>query len=108
MSERVDIQQVLGQLRALAAQARGLEPQQEGAAEGVPDFGQILKGALEAVNERQQAAKELKQRFQAGDGEVALTDVMIEMQKARVAFQAMVAVRDKLVAAYREIMNMQV
>ncbi len=108
MSEHVDIQQVLGQLRSLATQARGQEPLQKGDAGTVPDFGQILKGALEAVNERQQAAKELRQRFQAGDGEVSLTDVMIEMQKARVAFQAMVTVRDKLVAAYREIMSMQV
>ncbi|RMD78241.1 MAG: flagellar hook-basal body complex protein FliE [Gammaproteobacteria bacterium] len=108
MSERMDIQQVLGQLRALAAQARGEAPDAKEEAAGAPDFAQLLQGALEAVNERQQSAQALAQRFQAGDGEVALTDVMIELQKARVAFQAMVTVRDKLVSAYREIMSMQV
>ena len=46
--------------------------------------------------------------FQAGDPNVALNDVMVDMQKADVAFQMGVQVRNRLVGAYKEIMNMQV
>ena len=46
--------------------------------------------------------------FGIGDDKVSLSDVMISMQKASIGFQATVQVRNKLVSAYHEIMNMQV
>ena len=50
----------------------------------------------------------LSKRFQMGDDSVNLSDVMISMQKASIQFQATAQVRNKLVQAYHDIMNMQV
>lgn len=75
--------------------------------EGV-DFTSLVKQSIDEVNRTQQGAKELAERFEMGDPNVDLTRVMVEMQKARVSFTALSQVRNKLVEAYREVMNMQV
>jgi flagellar hook-basal body complex protein FliE len=67
-----------------------------------------LKAQLEKVSEAQNQASELGKSFAMGDDKVSLSDVMIAGQKASIAFQATVQVRNKLVSAYHEIMNMQV
>jgi flagellar hook-basal body complex protein FliE len=48
------------------------------------------------------------QKFASGDDSVSLSDTIIAMQKANITFQATVQVRNKLVSAYHDIMNMQV
>ncbi|HWJ96357.1 MAG TPA: flagellar hook-basal body complex protein FliE [Telluria sp.] len=72
------------------------------------DFADALKGALASVSSAQNKAEEMGQRFAMGDESVSLSDTMIAMQKANIGFQATVQVRNKLVSAYHEIMNMQV
>ena len=72
------------------------------------DFSDALKAQLEKVSEAQTNASELGKSFAMGDDKVSLSDVMIAGQKASIAFQATVQVRNKLVSAYHEIMNMQV
>ena len=72
------------------------------------DFSDALKNSLQAVSDSQKSAQALGQRFALGDDSVSLSDVMINMQKASINFQATVQVRNKLVSAYHEIMNMQV
>jgi len=71
-------------------------------------FSDALKKMLDSVNEQQSKADGLSQRFALGDDNVNLSDVMIERQKASLSLQATVQVRNKLVSAYHEIMNMQV
>jgi flagellar hook-basal body complex protein FliE len=71
-------------------------------------FSDALKNSLEQVSNSQKNAEELGQRFAMGDDSVSLSDTMIAMQKSSIAFQATVQVRNKLVSAYHEIMNMQV
>ncbi len=71
------------------------------------DFAQVLKASLEAASASQVQATRLAHDFEAGAG-VNLNDVMISMQKANLSFQQMVQVRNRLVAAYNEIMNMPV
>ena len=71
-------------------------------------FASLLQQAVEQVNSHQQAAAELKRSLELGEGNVNLAEVMVASQKASVSFQAMVEVRNKLVSAYQEIMNMQV
>lgn len=71
-------------------------------------FSSSLKAMLEQVNDQQLKADGLTQRFALGDDKVSLSDVMIERQKASLSLQATVQVRNKLVSAYHEIMNMQV
>ncbi len=71
-------------------------------------FSDSLKAMLDQVNAQQLNADSLAKKFALGDDSVNLSDVMIERQKASLSLQATVQVRNKLVSAYHEIMNMQV
>ncbi|MCK7498324.1 MAG: flagellar hook-basal body complex protein FliE [Comamonadaceae bacterium] len=68
----------------------------------------MLKSALDQVNQAQQSAQRMAQDFSAGNPNVNLQDVMINLQKANLSFQQMVQVRNRLVNAYQDIMNMPV
>ena len=98
---------LLAQMRALMSQAQGIPNQP---AQGAPQSGftDALKQAVNAVNDQQVQADKLATAFQQGDPNVQMSQVMLSMQKASVSFQAMVEVRNRLVSAYQEIMNMQV
>lgn len=109
----IDHQSLLVQMRALAARAQGLQDTPRVAPAAPPagnrvDFGNVLKNALDQVNETQQTASSLSARFEAGDPKVDVAKVMIAMQKANVSFQAVTQVRNKLVSAYQDIMNMPI
>jgi flagellar hook-basal body complex protein FliE len=71
-------------------------------------FSDALKASLQNVSNTQIQADDMGKRFAAGDDAVSLSDTMIAMQKASISFQATVQVRNKLVSAYHDIMNMQV
>lgn len=71
-------------------------------------FSDALRAQLDQVAEAQNKARAMGQAFTAGDESVNLSDVMMASQKAGIAFQATVQVRNKLVTSYQEIMNMQV
>ncbi len=72
------------------------------------NFADALKASLDSVSATQQKSAALGKSFTSGDDKVSLSEVMIAMQKSSIAFQATVQVRNKLVSAYQEIMNMQV
>ena len=72
------------------------------------EFQEVLKAAVKGVSEAQNTAQTKAQAYQLGDDKVSLEEVMISMQKASLALQGMVQVRNRLVEAYREVMNMQV
>ncbi len=72
------------------------------------DFGNAVAKALSSVSNQQLQAQSLQQRFQMEDPKVSLEETMIAMQKGQIGFQAAVQVRNKLVQAYSDIMNMQV
>ncbi|HSH71464.1 MAG TPA: flagellar hook-basal body complex protein FliE [Methylophilaceae bacterium] len=72
------------------------------------DFSEALKASLNQVNQTQLEAEKLGKNFAMGDDSVSLSDVMIAGQKASISFQATVQVRNKLVSAYQDIMNMPV
>ncbi|MEM9171330.1 MAG: flagellar hook-basal body complex protein FliE [Pseudomonadota bacterium] len=71
-------------------------------------FATLLARSVSTVNERQQTAAAQASAYEAGDPDADLTQVMISLQKASLSFQAMTEVRNKLVNAYQEIMNMPV
>jgi flagellar hook-basal body complex protein FliE len=68
----------------------------------------VLKQGLDKVNEAQVTATQLGDDFVRGKPGVELGAVMVEMQKANVAFRATTEVRNRFVAAYQEIMNMPI
>ncbi len=105
----VDINQLLHQMRQMAAAADSkASPVSPGSETGGPGFGKILEESIQTVNELQQGATELATAFEKGDPNVDLSQVMVELQKASVSFSAMVEVRNKLLSAYQDVMNMQV
>ena len=71
-------------------------------------FSDALKASLQNVSNAQNQADDMGKKFAAGDDSVSLSDTMIAMQKASISFQSTVQVRNKLVSAYHDIMNMQV
>lgn len=71
-------------------------------------FGNLLNNAINTVNQYQQNAAQAATAIETGDGGVSLVKAMIASQKANVAFQATVQVRNKVVTAYQDIMNMPI
>jgi flagellar hook-basal body complex protein FliE len=108
------IEAMVAQLKAAAARASGeVAPdvaQQQAGEAAAPriDFANVLKSSLDSVNATQQQAAQSSKAYSLGDDSVNLSDVMISAQKANIALQTTIQVRNKLVSAYTEIMNMQV
>jgi flagellar hook-basal body complex protein FliE len=71
-------------------------------------FQQALTQALHSVSANQLEAQRLQREVQLENPNVSLEETMVAMQKAQIGFQATVQVRNRLVLAYTEIMNMQV
>ncbi|TKB58232.1 flagellar hook-basal body complex protein FliE [Ferrimonas aestuarii] len=72
------------------------------------DFESLLGNAIDHVNGLQKQSSSLATRLELGDSSVTLSETMIAKEKAGVAFEATVQVRNKLVEAYKEIMSMPV
>ncbi len=111
MTDRIDIQDVLSQMRTLKAQVQqGVQPIQgvQSVSDDQGGFGDLLKTAVDKVNEQQQAAKTLSEAYERGDPSVDLPQVMIGLQKASLSFEAMTQVRNRLVSAYEEISKMPI
>ncbi len=101
------IDQMLSELRSASALAGGKAAGNVAPAGG-PDFAQVLKSTIDQVSAAQQEAQKMAEDFSSGQSNVNLQDVMINLQKANLSFQQMVQVRNKLVSAYHDIMNIQV
>ena len=115
-----DVTSILSQIRSYQHQlgTRALEPMPNPGAftpNGVgfeqpgvkaPSFGETLQNALEGVNGAQKNAGALAQAFELGDPRADLARVMVAMQQSQVAFRATVEVRNRLVQAYQDVMNM--
>ena len=104
------IDELIAQLRASAAFAAGSPAAAlaRNTQAGAADFAASLKAALDRVDDSQHQALGLARAFEQGSKEVALHDVMLAMQKANIAFQGVLQVRNRLVSAYHDVMNMQI
>ncbi len=116
-----NINAVLARMQAMAEAAKGSAgpvgndprmPLAGGSPAGGPapkvDFGAVLQQAVREVSDAQNTAQAKAQAFQMGSKDMSLEEVMISLQKANVAFQGMIAVRNKLVDAYKEVTNLQI
>lgn len=126
----MSIDQVLAQIRTLSSQA---SPNSRAAAQtlsaldglagsagaagtagvgsstaSAPAFGAVLKQTIDSVNATQQSADAMASAWERGDPGVNLAQVMVETQKASVSFQALAQVRNRLISAYQDIMNMSI
>ncbi len=97
--------QLLSQIRTLGKELQPIQPNFEPPKTA---FNDLFKASLNAVNEVQQESAAMKNAFETGTGNKSLAEVMIAGQKADISFRAMTEVRNKLVTAYQDIMNMPV
>ncbi len=114
----MNIDSVLSQIRALSAQVKPVAPASIGAVSPgamtpgamteKTGFANVLAQSLNQVNQTQQNAGNLATQFERGAPGVELADVMVELQKASVSFRAVTEVRNRMVSAYQDIMNMQI
>jgi flagellar hook-basal body complex protein FliE len=72
------------------------------------DFQSILTSAISQVNDAQNSAQAKAQDFQMGKSDTSLEEVITSLQKANLSLQGMIAVRNKLVDAYKDITHIQV
>jgi len=110
MSQGVEFNRLMLDMRSMQMDAMA---QPKSAAQAVPELGQssfadMLSQAINKVSDTQQASNQLATAFEIGKSGVDLTDVMVASQKASVSFQALTQVRNKLVQAYQDIMQMPV
>jgi flagellar hook-basal body complex protein FliE len=101
------INELLVEMQRLAASAKSPSADSESTG-GQQGFSTLLKASIEGVSQAQVSAVEMAAAFETGDPNVTLPEVMIALQKASLSFQAMTEVRNQLVSAYQEIMNMQI
>jgi flagellar hook-basal body complex protein FliE len=98
-------------LRAYELQATGTSSQvsetSSAKIDGQSNFFESVKTALDKVNEAQTKSRDMSDAFDRGEN-VPLTDVVLSMQKSSLAFEATLQVRNKVMKAYEEIMNMPV
>lgn len=110
----IDTNSVILQMRSMAAKAAaGADTKSNniplgGGQVNSLDFSTLMKNAINEVNSHQQAAAKMSDAFERGAQGVELTDVMIQMQKASVSFEAITQVRNRLVSAYQDVMNMPI
>ncbi|MCB2017680.1 MAG: flagellar hook-basal body complex protein FliE [Hydrogenophaga sp.] len=104
-------------INALNSQAasgigRSVAPRAGGSSAGVggvgSGFADNFKTALKEVSKTQNEASRLQMEVQKGNPNVSLEETMLAMQKAQIGFQATLNVRNRLVQAYTDIMNMSV
>lgn len=125
MTDRVDISRLLQDMRSMKAQTQVFPrmdaPQKVGEINlglrqiggvtettKVPGFSDLFSKAVNNVNDTQQRSSSMANAYERGVAGVDITDVMIASQKASVAFQATVQVRNKVIEAYKDVMNMAI
>ncbi|MCW8996051.1 MAG: flagellar hook-basal body complex protein FliE [Psychromonas sp.] len=97
-------------LKTQGLQSKGLDSElsSQSVNSSQADFSKMLKQAIDNVNGLQQNTSDLRNRFEMGDKEVSLGEVMIAANKSSLAFDATVQIRNKMVEAYKEVMSMPV
>jgi len=102
----------LAQIQSMAAQAAGDAASPAGAASSgaatAGGFAAALKASVDKISDDQKSAVNEAQAFELGASNVSLNDVMVDMQKANVGFQFGLQVRNKLVSAYTDLMQISV
>ena len=105
---QMEIDRVLAQIRTLSTQVLPAAVRPAAAQGAAPsDFATLLRQGIDQVNHSQQQATQLADAFARGAPGVELPQVMVQMEKASVSFRALTEVRNRLISAYQDIMNMQ-
>lgn len=101
----IDVNALMAQMQRLATLASGQAVQPK-AAPRHADFAGVLKGMVEQVNDSQQRSEEMVRSFQAEEGAWDLPEVMVSLEKSRLSFETLMQVRNRVIQAYQDVMNM--
>ena len=108
----LEMNNVLSQLKGMAEDAAGAVINTvvgaNGSSTAAPSFTDTLKQAIDGVNSQITASNRTAMSYAAGNHAISLSDVMISLEKANLAFQTASSVRDRITDAYSSVMNMQV
>ena len=102
----IAINQVLAQMRAMQALANPQATPE--AVQGQGNFSNLMQDSIREVNAAMQESRAMTMRFEMGDPSVSLAEVMVNSQKAGLQFQAVAEIRNRVLSAYKEVMNMPV
>ena len=102
----IAINQVLAQMRAMQALANPQATPE--AVQGHGNFSNLMEDSIKEVNAAMQESRAMTTRFEMGDPSVSLAEVMVNSQKAGLQFQAVAEIRNRVLSAYKEVMNMPV
>ncbi|TCV95563.1 flagellar hook-basal body complex protein FliE [Biostraticola tofi] len=102
------INNVLQQMQAVAQQAGNISTDRAVQSGMNLGFASEIKNSIKKINHVQVTARHQAEQFELGVPGIGMNDVMVDIQKSSLALNLGVQVRNKLVGAYQEIMNMQV
>lgn len=106
---RPEINEIMSKIREISNKSNVFKPNEAPKESG--NFESLLsvaKNAVSQVNEMQVSSDAVKTAYIAGDGNVSMSQVIVASQKSKLAFEGLLVVRNKILEAYKEIMNMQV
>lgn len=103
----MSVHSLLQQMQHLESLAKS-QPVKVEAGQDKPSFTDMMQQAIDQVNQSQMNAAEMGKALEMGDPSVDIAEVMVAVQKSRVAFEALTEVRNKLLTAYQDVMNMPV
>ncbi len=86
----------------------GADSAQQAAAAQGPSFANLLTSAIQSVQQTQAEATSVQQAYQQGAPNVGLEETMVAMNKASLSFQMLAQARNRVVAAYNDVINMPV
>ncbi|MGQ0501678.1 MAG: flagellar hook-basal body complex protein FliE [Panacagrimonas sp.] len=104
----IDVNRILSQIRSLQPQTANRVPPFKAPTEVSPGFGDMLTRSLDRVAATQGESARLQRSFELGEPGADLSRVMLASARAQVEFRGAVEVRNRLVAAYQDIMNMPI
>lgn len=111
LQSRSDIQSMLSKIRSISNNTKAFGAPSITPSEGSSPFHSIMsiaKDAIQSVSQSQNQTDALKSAYISGDKNVSISQVMISSIKSKVAFEGLLAVRNKLIESYKEIMNMPI
>lgn len=111
LQSRSDIDSMLSKIRSISNNAKAFNASPVSHTENTSPFQSIMsiaKDAVQSVSHSQHETDTLKNAYISGDKNVSISQVMISSIKSKVAFEGLLAVRNKLIESYKEIMSMPI
>lgn len=107
---RTDITEMLSKIREISnkSQVFAGSPNAAAAPKSFDDVMSVAKSAFTEVNHLQAQSEKVRDAYISGDSSVSMSQVVMASEKSKLAFEGLVTVRNKILEAYKEIMNMPV